>query len=259
MKNCILSILLFLSSSAFANDPWAELTGDAARKRTAEARERTAAMRASIAAANQEIFRKRAEIEAERAEIERNKIKMQSWRSETIAFVGTEVKRTQAQTEQIGSLLNSLKDQQTLVQDIQKAYVEYANNAIRCSKAAQGAVLLSRLAIESKLSSGVLILSYLSAKQEKDPQQQAALTTLAWEHGREALSSVDPLSQRLESTLNKVADQINPESLTQTMALLTSTAEGLQVQLDRAQSLYEGSAFLSQAYSTVQNEMMNGK
>jgi hypothetical protein len=252
MKTYICISIFFLSLTAGAN-PFDELTGDAARARTAEARAKADSLRAATAAALNEINQKRALIESTKNQIAADQEKLKAWTHETRIFVEAEIAGLPEKTRQTGLLAESLKNQATLVAQIRKSFSQYAQSAVKYSDAAKSAWQLNQLARRSDLSAGEIFMAYLSALKEIDLYQAGSLSALAWQKGPEALYSTEPVIQHLEATLSHFIQRVDAESVVETLTIIKALDEGLQVQVMRATKLHEGANSLGQVFMEVRD------
>lgn len=255
MKNIILILIATSTFSVHAAGFFEELTGEAARQRTAEARAQAEAARNQAQQAINQAQARRNEIAAKRAQMESDRKKMEAWYKETHSFVAAEATKIPGRTEQIARLRANLLDQIAKVHTIRDVFKAYAEQALRCSKAAEGALQISQLASRQQIGTGNLLVSFAMARQESDILQLGGLNSLAWNRGYEALYSTLPATQHLEAQLRAYVGAVNVESATETMNLIQSVLAGLEVQAERAGRLFEGSNQLQVAYTEIQKEM----
>lgn len=258
MKKIFLILVLITSTSVHAN-LYEELTGEAAAKRTQEAQARAQAARVRAQAARQQAAQKRQEIANKRAQMEADKKAMEAWYTETKTFVAHEVTKMPSRSDQIARLHTNLLDQVAKVKVIKDAFKIYADQVVKCSKAAEGALVISKLASSQQIGTGNLLMSYAMARQENDLLQLAGLNSLAWNRGYEAMYSTLPAAQHLEAQLKAFIVGVNLESATETMNLINNVLAGLELQAERAAKLLEGSNNLKVAYQEIHNEMQNKK
>lgn len=232
-------IILTLSQNSYSSNPISELTGDAARKRTAEARARANELREHVRRVRNDISGVRSNIRAEEISIDNQIRQTHQWQNQLSNLTLEQIRRISQSQEQNKGLLRELSAQKELLNQFAPYFITFSEKSTELFYNMQAALQVEDLISKSNLSFKNWI-DALYFMQNNTPLQKSRIMHELIEDSLASGRSVkDNAFTILSHSINQLLEDINYPKLLKANQQWVSLEASLDFQMTLSQNLIE--------------------
>ena len=252
LERAVLIILLSLFSLSAHADWIGELTGEAARKRTAEARQKTAQTRGQIQATRNSISATQASIQSEQAKINKVLTNIEAKRShlsEQITINILELENRQVENSQLISLL---EEKSQAIEKLRVLFEAFNNKTIQALQYAKAAEQMGDYLVESEIGLLTFIKSYSSLHSELNDEGLDLLNEVAGDLSKNPLRIKESSRKIVDKAIENLVINLPGSKLVEALGLIIKMEANAKAQLNISKSVRKQLRSIMTTYQNTQ-------